>query len=41
MLTLQSLVGEVNTVIDLGGGSRAFDFANEAALSTLSGKSIE
>ena len=41
VLTLQSLVGELNTVIDLGGGSRAFDFANEAALSTLSGKSIK
>lgn len=39
VITMQSLVGELNTVIDLGGGSRAFDFNSPPALTTLSGVS--
>ena len=39
VLTLQSLVGELNTVIDLAGGTRAFDFGTMSQLlTTLSGK---
>ncbi len=40
VVTLQSLVGELNTVIDLAGGTRAFNLGAETALSTLSGTSI-
>ena len=36
-VTMQSLAGELNTIIDLGGGSRAFSFATEPAGTTLSG----
>ena len=39
VLTLQSLVGELNTVIDLASGTRAFSLGHETALSTLSGNS--
>lgn len=37
LVTMQSLAGELNTIIDLGGGSRAFSFATEPAGTTLSG----
>jgi len=42
VITLQSLIpspyGELNTIIDLAGGTRAFNLGTEPALSTLSGK---
>ena len=37
---MQSLAGEVNTIIDLAGGSRAFTFTTEPAGTTISGTSL-
>ena len=37
---MQSLAGEVNTVIDLAGGPRAFTFTTEQPGTTLSGMSL-
>ena len=37
---MQSLAGEVNTIIDLAGGSRAFTFTTEPSGTTVSGKSV-